>query len=167
MSQSKLIEANLNAERGFSLLKTGEYAKAFDYLDKASKLGNFDAKLELANLYDEGKGVGRNVEKAIELLKECLKYKNGGSVVDIASHNLGLIYMNCSRYDLAIPCLELSVKRGYVFSRLFLAECYFYMLEYERSAWELGKFLNKRNEYSKPFRRRADILKFKLSNVNN
>ena len=49
----------------------GDYDGAFKYYTMAAKLGNMDAHYKVADLYHEGKGVGKDLKKRIYHLEEA------------------------------------------------------------------------------------------------
>lgn len=83
------VEAfNRATEKGSSAIKTKNYERAFNYLDKASKLGNKESQYQLALLYMEGLGVKQDYIRAYIWLNVAVevKEKNWQKVRDML-HN--------------------------------------------------------------------------------
>jgi tetratricopeptide (TPR) repeat protein len=62
------VEANDPAAlryRGSECHQAGDYVKAFEYYSKAAELGNAEAHFQLGCLYWDGKGVEKDMEKAV------------------------------------------------------------------------------------------------------
>ncbi|OOF69774.1 tetratricopeptide repeat protein [Rodentibacter caecimuris] len=75
----KLLEKTANANNQEAMLILGEiffrqkeYRKSFDWFKKSATLGNVEGKFRLGLLYEEGKGVSINKDKAIKLYREIL-----------------------------------------------------------------------------------------------
>lgn len=73
---------------GMILFDLKDYSNAFKYFDMAWKNGNSDSRNNLAILYQNGYGVKKNLEKAIELFELSAKEND-----DFALNRLGMIYL--------------------------------------------------------------------------
>ena len=152
-------------KRGVDALNRGKYEEALKILSEASNLGDSRAQLYLADLYDEGKGVRKDVDKAIHILSQCVAHETDRLTTEIAFNNMGIMHLQRGEYALAMYCLQEAIKRGAISARLFLAECYFHALMYKESRDELNKFLKKSGKPERVFKNRVEILKSKLSDM--
>ena len=76
-------------EIGKLYLENQIYEKAIYYLNEASKNYYYEASYILGCLYDEGKVVKRNIDKAIHYYKEATSFNHL-----LAKNNLAIIYIN-------------------------------------------------------------------------
>ncbi|MBB6242273.1 MULTISPECIES: tetratricopeptide repeat protein [unclassified Rhodanobacter] len=85
----KIEEAREKLESACLLYETGERTKSVHLFLEAARLGNIQAQVNLANIYDEGDGLRKNFEKARFWYK---KATSSGSAE--AAYNLGISYKN-------------------------------------------------------------------------
>ena len=83
--------ARIKLEQGCDLEEKGEYRQAFKLYLMAAKHGSVEAQVNLANLYDDGRGCRRNLQKAIYWYKKAIML--GSSE---AAYNLGVHYLHLS-----------------------------------------------------------------------
>jgi len=110
-NRMKRIEANDPAAicmMGFIRFDEGDDQGAFDYWTKAAELDNSaDAHYQLYNLYDEGKGVEKDTNKAVYHLEHAAI---GGH--PLARYNLGIIEKDKGRLERAIKHWIIAAKLG-------------------------------------------------------
>ncbi len=75
---------------GCDLEEKGDFEQAFDAYSRAAGLGNKEAQVNLANLYDEGRGCVKNTTKAVYWYKRAVKLG-----CPEAAYNLGILYQQC------------------------------------------------------------------------
>jgi len=98
--------------------------KSVEFLEMAALRGQVLARQELAECYAEGKGVLKNIAKAVEIYRSLADQHNA-----LAETNLGLLledgWENCppSR-EAAVRLYELSAEHGEPLGTLNLARCY-------------------------------------------
>ncbi|MEI8310461.1 MAG: tetratricopeptide repeat protein [Verrucomicrobiota bacterium] len=85
----RLLKAAAAANDPDALMKLSAIATssmdAFEYVRRAAELGNHDAEYELASMYAQGRGVSKDMEKAVLWGRKAAE---GGS--HMAQHSLGL-----------------------------------------------------------------------------
>jgi len=74
-------------ELGCYLEEDGDFEQAFNAYLRAAKLGNKEAQVNLANLYDDGKGCIQDTRKAIFWYKKAVKLG-----CPQAANNIGVVY---------------------------------------------------------------------------
>lgn len=79
--------ARLDLEQGCDFEERGQFSSAIKSYLKAAKHGNVEAQVNLANLYDEGKGCKPSAERAVHWYKRAVR---SGSAE--AAYNLGVHY---------------------------------------------------------------------------
>lgn len=79
--------ARIELEQGCDFEEQGHFKAAFRCYLKAAKRGNIEAQVNLANLYDDGKGCPQNPEKAVYWYK--LAFRSGSPE---AAYNLAMHY---------------------------------------------------------------------------
>jgi len=118
----KRIEANdpvAMSVIGLDRYEEGDYNAAVDYCTKASELGDAAAHYVLSCLYDEGKGVEKDVKK-----KEYHREEAAISGHPKARHNLGCIEFENCRPERAVKHWIIAAKLGFDLSLNALKECY-------------------------------------------
>ena len=108
--QKKRIKAN----DPIALLQAGkkcygkkDYDGAFEYFTKAAEAGDMDGHFELSCLYQQGKGVEKDMEKLVHHLEEAAI---GGH--PLARYNLGVHEGKNGRYDRAMKHWIIAAKLG-------------------------------------------------------
>jgi TPR repeat protein len=82
-------DGRFELERGCDFEERRRFSLAFKSYLIAAKIGNAEAQVNLANLYDEGKGCKRSDERAVYWYKRAVR---GGSAE--AAYNLGVHYQH-------------------------------------------------------------------------
>ena len=103
----------------------GDFKSAFRLFLAAAKAGDSSCQVNLANLYDDGKGVRRNRSAALYWYKRA--YRRG---VSIAAHNLGVMWRNEKKHSRALEWFRKAVRLGDDEANLEIAKHY---LEVEQS----------------------------------
>lgn len=113
-----------------------------DFFNKtylAAKNGNIDAKYVLAKLYEEGKGVKRNLSKALKIYEELAKKKHTDSC-----YRLGMFYKHSSssypdELEGALKYFTIAAKNGHLKSQYEIANYHNYRRKqaYEYSREEI------------------------------
>lgn len=85
--KKSLIQNRSELEHGCDLYEEGRLEEAFLAFQRAAKLGNPQAQINLANLYDAGKGVERDQKRAAYWYKRAIKKE-----VPEAAYNLAVSY---------------------------------------------------------------------------
>jgi len=104
---------------GYDLHQEGDYGSALEYWRKAAELGNAEAHYVVSNIYWEGKGVEKDIKKAIYHLEKA--------AIDghpFARYNLGCIEENNGRKDRAVKHYIIAASLGHDTSLEDLRECY-------------------------------------------
>lgn len=83
----KQTTARIELERGCDLEERRQFKKALEAYRKAAKRGSAEAQVNIANLYDDGKGCKRDEKKAVYWYKRATK---SGSPE--GAYNLGIHY---------------------------------------------------------------------------
>jgi hypothetical protein len=83
------MDARRELERGCDLYERGQKKRAFSAFLAAAKLGNVEAQVNLANLYDSGEGVRRNIRAAKYWYRRAVR--NGSAE---GAYNLSITYEN-------------------------------------------------------------------------
>ncbi|THB68898.1 MAG: sel1 repeat family protein [Gammaproteobacteria bacterium] len=121
-SMDKAEQRDLLKDAEFAI-KRKEYSKAIEYLTILSKQGNPQAKYLLGTLYEQGLGVGRNVQTAKYLYDESAE-----SGYYLSQYHLGLIYFKgkggTKQPLLAIELFEKAANQGYSKAQFALAKIY-------------------------------------------
>ena len=107
----KRIEANDPAamtDQGNLQYLNGEYIRAFEYFTKAAELGDAQAHHRLAEMYHDGKGVGKDEEMEIHHLEEAAI---GGH--PIARYNLGYEEWRQGNFERAVKHLVIAATLGF------------------------------------------------------
>lgn len=105
------IEAN-------NLDEAGDYKKAFILFEKMVALGNSSSLNNLAMMYEYGRGVAQDINKAIEL------YKEGWAKTSETSFalNLAHLYNNQKDFEQAKRWWQVAIDNGDVDGKLQLAK---------------------------------------------
>ncbi|KAK1741570.1 Sel1-like repeat family protein [Skeletonema marinoi] len=104
---------------GYDLHQEEDYGSALAYWKKAAELGNAEAHYVVSNIYWEGKGVEKDIKKAIYHLEKA--------AIDghpFARYNLGCIEGNNGRKDRAVKHYIIAASLGHDTSLEDLRECY-------------------------------------------
>eukprot|EP00984_Skeletonema_dohrnii_P009713 scaffold3733_cov77-Skeletonema_dohrnii-CCMP3373.AAC.2 len=107
----KRVEANdpvATRELGFLCYCEGDYAKAFEYLTKAARLGNAAAHYHLSVMYLKGKGVEKDEKKEVYYLEEAAIAGHPS-----ARYNLGSIEWNDGSTERAVKHFIIAANRGH------------------------------------------------------
>lgn len=111
-------------DRGYGSIKA-DPAKAFELYVKSAELGQPQALNEIANCYQQGKGVERNIEKAVAFLSQAAE-----AGIAEAQHNLGYCYHKAvvveQSYAMAAEWYGKAVEQGYQPAYGPLAQIYYY-----------------------------------------
>lgn len=99
--------ARAELEHGCNLEAQGKSELAFEFYLRAAKNGSVEAQVNLANLYDEGKGCKKNSERAVYWYKRAIKF---GSPE--AAYNLGVHYRQCAKPRWARYWFERAAMMG-------------------------------------------------------
>lgn len=99
--------ARAELEHGCDLEEQGQFKLALQFYLKAAKYGSVEAQVNLANLYDEGKGCQKNSERAVYWYKRAVE---SGSPE--AAYNLGVHYRQHGKPRRAKYWLERAVEMG-------------------------------------------------------
>lgn len=78
-------------DNGFAAFEKGDYAKAVYWFRKAAEQGNAEAQYTLGVMYDNGRGVTRDLKEAVKLHRKSIEQENSVRQADLAR-----IYTNCS-----------------------------------------------------------------------
>mgnify|MGYP003559794083 CR=1 FL=1 len=106
-------QGDSNAQNSIGVIqeKLGNYDIAVSYYEESVKLDNEAAQYNLAVLYDEGKFIKQDYNKAFELLE-----KSANQGLSIAQYNFGVVYDNGrgvkQDYKKAIEWYEKSANQG-------------------------------------------------------
>lgn len=73
-------------ENGCNLEEQGKFELAFSFYLKAAKHGSVEAKVNLANFYDEGKGCQKNSKKAIYWYRRAVASGSSEAAYNLAVH---------------------------------------------------------------------------------
>ena len=106
----KRIEANdpeAMRMEGWQQHQKGKYRKAFKFYTKAAELGDFEAHCGLASLYQEGKGVQKDMEKYIHHLE-----KAAIAGYPLARHNLGVNEYDNGTLERAVKHWIIAATQG-------------------------------------------------------
>ena len=95
-------------ELGKRCRDTGDYNKAFEHFTQAADLGDIEAHFEVSLLYRNGKGVEKDMKKAVYHLEEAAI---GGHPE--ARYNLGCYEGRNSRFDRATKHFIIAAKLGH------------------------------------------------------
>ena len=114
-SNMKRVEANDPVTRQEKEDNDG----AFEYYTKAAGLGNVDANFDLALMYHEGKGVGKDKKKMWHHLEEAAICGHPK-----ARHNLGCFEEENGRNDRAAKHYIIAANLGHEGSLQALKDCY-------------------------------------------
>ena len=87
--------------------KKGDYGRAFEYHKKAAELGDVDAHACLGNLYFEGKGVEKDMEKAVYHWEQAAI---GGH--PITRGGLAMLENSAGRFDRAAQHFIIAANLG-------------------------------------------------------
>lgn len=100
-------EAEECFRRACQLLDQGRPKQAFRLFHTAASLGHASSQLDLGVLYDEGRGVKPSKARAMYWYRRALK--NGSPS---AAHNIGTLYRDSGRDNLALRWFRRSLKNG-------------------------------------------------------
>ena len=100
-------------------LENNEDSKSFALLRKFEYLEDSNGYRKLAYLYENGRGVDRNIDEAIKY------YEKAYALGDISSgYNLALLYIREKQYEKSIPYLADGRYQGHLKSIRVLADLY-------------------------------------------
>jgi TPR repeat protein len=102
-----LPKRRVELEYGCSLYEEGEYRQAFLAFHRAAKLGDPQAQVNLANMYDAGEGVNQDRERAIHWYK--LAIKKG---VPEGAYNLAVSYRQQGKIKWARYWFQRAAEMG-------------------------------------------------------
>ncbi len=105
----------MGIERGCN----GNHETALQYLTKAAELGDAEAQFRLADMYRTGRGVEKDMKKAVYHYEEAAI---GGHFV--ARHNLGCLEWMKLRFDRAVKHLIIAANLGWHDSLKAIRELY-------------------------------------------
>ena len=108
MKRVKANDPEAIRELGKRCRDTGDYNKAFEHFTQAAELGDIEAHFEVSLLYRNGKGVEKDMKKAVYHLEEAAI----GGHPD-ARNNLGCIEQERGRIDRAFKHWIIAAKQGY------------------------------------------------------
>jgi TPR repeat protein len=94
-------------ERACELFESGERRRSIKLFLKAASMGNVEAQVNLANIYDDGDGVRSDFNKARRWYKQAI---SSGSLE--AAYNLGVSYLNRGDARWAKHWLNLAKAMG-------------------------------------------------------
>lgn len=149
-SDSKTADEYL--KMGRSALEVRDYGKAAECFLNSVDLGNTEAQLNLAKLYESGNGVPVNKEKAFELYKKAAFQNN-----EEAQYKIGLCYeygRGIQKNErLAVEWYQKSANRGFEEACIRLGDCYHYGKGVEKNDSKAMEFYQKaaNNGYAKGF----------------
>lgn len=108
LKAAKLGSSSANNNLGMLYELNHDYVKAKEMYEIAIKEHNSSyAMMSLGDLYNEGLGIERNTELAEKWYKKSIHSGN-----DFAITRLGMLYGNLEKYDEAIKCYEIAIKKG-------------------------------------------------------
>ena len=91
LESSPSFEGEVNLDKAEIYLLMGENEKAenclkeaFDYFSKSAELGNISSMYELGNLYSEGKGCEKDIDKALSFYEEAALGNHTDSMIETA-----------------------------------------------------------------------------------
>jgi TPR repeat protein len=93
--------------------------QAFALFRAAAQMGHDGAQVNVGYCYDVGKGVRRNLSRAMLWYKRASRRGDSG-----AAHNIGTIYRDKGAFGLARRWFLLAIKRGNAGSAVELAKLY-------------------------------------------
>ncbi len=108
MKRVKVNDPDAMNEMGNKCEREGDFEKAFEYWTNAAELGNIAAHFNLAGLYYEGRGIEKDMKKAVYHLEEAAI---GGHPT--ARYNLGCCEEDSGRVDRAFKHWIIAAKLGY------------------------------------------------------
>lgn len=100
--------ARLELEQGCEFEDQGQFRLAIKHYLRAATLGSPEAQVNLANLYDEGKGGKKNLEQAVYWYKRAIKLG-----CPEAANNLGQHYRQLGNLRWARYWFERAAQMGY------------------------------------------------------
>lgn len=108
LKAAKLGSPSANNNLGMLYENNHDYVKAKEMYEIAIKEHNSSyAMMSLGDLYSDGLGGEKNTELAEKWYKESIQSGN-----DYAITRLGMLYGNLEKYDEAIKCYEIAIKKG-------------------------------------------------------
>lgn len=113
----------------------GNLRAAFRLMLAAAKLGNASAQINVANYYDDARGVRRNRSAALYWYKRA--YRRGSST---AAHNIGVVWRNERNFRRAIYWFRRAVELGSPESNLDIAK---HFLHNEKDARTAIRYLKR------------------------
>lgn len=130
---------------GIKKYSEGKYKDAFTLYTLAQQRGNFYANALLSELYLKGRGVVKNQEIGIDLLKDTKK------VDPMAAYKLSFYYLNEKDYDEVIELLTFAANNNVKNAQLELSKIYangkIVKPDTQKSIFWLEKFENKTNSF--------------------
>jgi TPR repeat protein len=129
---------------GFDLLYNtfgnGDDKQAFQWLEKASSSSRI-ARVDLAKCYLNGWGCSADIDKGIELLRQCAEGKSKK-----ARYELGLLYYLGKHveqdYNKAFTLFEYAAQKNHASAQYYLGDMYFWgkgVVKDEAKAFEWNK----------------------------
>jgi hypothetical protein len=110
--RKSLITARDELERGCYLYEEGKLEEAFLAFHQAAKLGNPEAQVNLANVYDDGEGVECDHKRAAYWYKRAIK-KGIPITSPIAAHSLAISYKQQGKLKWASFWFKQADDMGY------------------------------------------------------
>ncbi|EBZ4937822.1 sel1 repeat family protein [Salmonella enterica subsp. enterica serovar Java] len=104
------------------MLTSGDYSKAFYWLNKSAEQGNIEAQYNVGLLYYYGQGVKRNVNESIMWWRKASEAGH-----PIAQNDLAMMYKNetpITKCGEIVSLLNQSAKRGYELAYLNIGNLY-------------------------------------------
>ncbi|MCX7066078.1 MAG: tetratricopeptide repeat protein [Methylococcales bacterium] len=102
-----LVRGRAELEHGCDLYEEGKLEEAFLVFYQAAKLGNPQAQVNLANLYDDAKGVERDRKLAVYWYKRAIK-----KGLPYAAYNLAVSYRQQSKLKWALFWFKRASEMG-------------------------------------------------------
>ena len=118
-AQAKMGAAYFEGRRGMAV----DYAKAFEFLNKAVAQNDPDAQAELGRMYETGTGAPLSYAKALELYRKAAEQKNL-----YAQFRIGMMYNFGTGvqqdYSTAAEWLHKASEAGYILAKSMLGSLY-------------------------------------------
>eukprot|EP00834_Sanchytrium_tribonematis_P001314 NODE_31_length_37178_cov_0.413576.p13 type:complete len:289 gc:universal NODE_31_length_37178_cov_0.413576:35319-36185(+) len=96
----------------------GNYTAAFKYYETASKLGHEDSLIQMALCYAKGKGVQKNFQTAVKILKNAGTSETEYELAQLYLTDSGLV----NALDMAIPIFFRAAEKGNMMAKMKLAD---------------------------------------------
>ena len=159
---------------GIILQQEGKHAQAFEYFKKAKELGNAQDALLLGSCYENGKGVEKNIDTAIECYKFALEkgdsrgannlcyiYEVMGDIEKVKFYSSKSMELNdSSGFHTYGSCLE--KEKNYTEALKYYQKGY--ELNNEVAAWRLGLLYQNGYGTQKDLLKAVDLFRFAIDN---